>query len=379
MFTSNNLQFSDRAFDITVNHVTDANNKSIDFNVKKLQRYLKKHNGRSSEDFFKENSYFISLLFTKSDFNNKNVMDATIISHDNLQYGHNINILRNHSNTFNKIANGIYSNNKYNNSGITAKLFALAMNDTFTEIISKIQKVPNKFYTTYKNISYQMVDSLEESGKLTDNFNTKFLISNVSINGKQHILLAGCVTNPAPVNNLITRINNKEVIETSYPIAVADSDIIYKISLPSNEILDNSIIIPEYVYTIQINGSFTQFELDTTNVNDNVTNDIENASSYFFNTHFTYDTTWTPRIIPTMTELSPYQVKCHKMTNITQSPERVSVSLFTKPNKYDYIYLKLTIIPKTYVVGTLKIIFGDIYPTKLTNYYDNFEITISVE
>lgn len=379
MFTSNNLQFSDCAFDITVNHVTDANNKSIDFNVKKLQRYLKKHNGRSSEDFFKENSYFISLLFTKSDFNNKNVMDATIISHDNLQYGHNINILRNHSNTFNKIANGIYSNNKYNNSGITAKLFALAMNDTFTEIISKIQKVPNKFYTTYKNISYQMVDSLEESGKLTDNFNTKFLISNVSINGKQHILLAGCVTNPAPVNNLITRINNKEVIETSYPIAVADSDIIYKISLPSNEILDNSIIIPEYVYTIQINGSFTQFELDTTNVNDNVTNDIENASSYFFNTHFTYDTTWTPRIIPTMTELSPYQVKCHKMTNITQSPERVSVSLFTKPNKYDYIYLKLTIIPKTYVVGTLKIIFGDIYPTKLTNYYDNFEITISVE
>lgn len=211
-------------------------------------------------------------------------MDATIISHDNLQYGHNINILRNHSNTFNKIANGIYSNNKYNNSGITAKLFALAMNDTFTEIISKIQKVPNKFYTTYKNISYQMVDSLEESGKLTDNFNTKFLISNVSINGKQHILLAGCVTNPASVNNLITRINNKEVIETSYPIAVADSDIIYKISLPSNEILDNSIIIPEYVYTIQINGSFTQFELDTTNVNDNITNDIENASSYFFNT-----------------------------------------------------------------------------------------------
>lgn len=80
-----------------------------------------------------------------------------------------------------------------------------------------------------------------------------------------------------------------------------------------------------------------------------------------------------------MTELSPYQVKCHKMNNITQSPERVSVSLFTKPDKYDYIYLKLTITPKTYVVGTLKIIFGDIYPTNLTNYYDNFEITISVE
>ena len=186
-------------------------------------------------------------------------------------------------------------------------------------------------------------------------------------------------------NNIITSLNDKEVIEAKFPFASVNrksdskNEIVYKISLPYNSNLDtNNTLIPEYVYTMQVNGHFTVFEIDTINMQDNISKDIQNAESHFFNTNFVYDTTWTPRIIPTIFP-SEYKVKCHKVTNVIQSSDRISVSLFTKHDKYDYIYIKFTMNPNTYVVGTLNIIFSDIYPATFTNYYDDFKITVSKE
>ena len=377
---------SNRTVDLIANYVTDINNKCGDLDIKKLQGYLKKHNGQSSEDYLHNNSYCIGLLFTKSDFNNKNVMNAKIISHHHLQYGYKIDITKSINNTFQKIALGISSKNRFCDYGTTAGVFSLSMKNTFNEIISKIVKIPKKFYTTYKNINFKIVDSRQESGKLIDISNTNFFISNVSVNKKEHILLAGYINiNTNASNNIITSLNDKEVIEAKFPFASVNrksdskNEIVYKISLPYNSNLDtNNTLIPEYVYTMQVNGHFTVFEIDTINMQDNISKDIQNAESHFFNTNFVYDTTWTPRIIPTIFP-SEYKVKCHKVTNVIQSSDRISVSLFTKHDKYDYIYIKFTMDPNTYVVGTLNIIFSDIYPATFTNYYDDFKITVSKE
>jgi len=370
-------------FNLITNYVTNINSKSMDLDIKKLQNYIMKHNGQSSEDFLRVNSYSICLLFTVSSFSNKNIMNARIVAHDSLQYGHNIDITNKDSNNFHKISVGNVSKNKFGVSGITAGIFSLSMKKTFNQIISKFDNIPKKYHTVNKIITHQMIDPRQESGILYDDFNTNFMISNVSVNGKECILLTGYVNYTNTNSKLITSSNDKEVIETNFPFAIvnrkndAENEVVYKISLPFNVNLENSII--EYVHTIQVNGHFTKFKLDTTFLDDNITNDIQEAESYFFNTHFVYDTTWTPRIIPQMTHASPYQVKCHKVTNIVQSPEKIKISLFTKPDEYDYMYIKFTMLPKIYAVGTLKIVFGDIFPAKLTNYYDDFEILISKE
>ena len=125
-----------------------------------------------------------------------------------------------------------------------------------------------------------------------------------------------------------------------------------------------------------MNGSFTEYEL--TNIG-KISDDINTAKSYFFNTHFVHDTTWEPRIIPAFTppNHSPYKVKCYN-TGLNELSEPLSsVEIY---NNYDgeyFIYVKVSLKPKTYVVGTLKMLYGDIYPASLTNFYENFTFSVS--
>ena len=120
-------------------------------------------------------------------------------------------------------------------------------------------------------------------------------------------------TAPSSVNHSTFSINNREVIESSYPFAIINNtnselSYAYKINLPSNDAIETGY--SDYVYTIQMNGSFTEFEL---NDNGRISDDIHSAHSYFFNTHFVHDTTWEPRIIPPILSPTylPYKVKCY--------------------------------------------------------------------
>lgn len=181
------------------------------------------------------------------------------------------------------------------------------------------------------------------------------------------------------VNHSTFSINNKQVIETSYPFAVinnTDSELsyAYKINLPSSGIIETRYA--DYVYTIQMNGSFTEFELKD---NGRISNDIHGASSYFFNTHFVHDTTWEPRIIPPISSPNylPYKVKCYNTESGVVSEPRSSVEIFNNSGVEYFIYIKVALKPKSYVVGTLKMIYGDIYPVALTDFYENFKFSVT--
>lgn len=186
-------------------------------------------------------------------------------------------------------------------------------------------------------------------------------------------------TAPSSVNHSTFSINNREVIESSYPFAItnntnSDVSYAYKINLPSNDAIETGY--SDYVYTIQMNGSFTEFELKD---NGRISDDIHSASSYFFNTHFVHDTTWEPRIIPPISSPNylPYKVKCYNTESIAVSEPRSSVEIFNNSDREQFIYIKVTLKPKSYVVGTLKMIYGDIYPATLTKFYENFKFGVS--
>ena len=386
MLINNNFNSSDRAFDIIVGRVANANNACKDLNIKKLQNYLKKHNGGSAEDYIKKKSYSFSLLLTKNDFNRKDVMNALIVYHNKFHYGFDIDVTKTSNNTFNKISTGKYRTNKYNGSGVTAKLFALSMKDTFKDIISKIKPPTKKFHTNYKTITYTAIDPKETSGQLKDTSSSNFSFSNVSVNRKHYLLITCYVENAVGLNQLTTINNDREVVSTNYPFVLANynntqhEETVYKISIPNLPEL-NSNIISAYVYTLQINCKFTEFELDNITPNDNIDNDIQGAQSYFFNTHFSFDTTWSNKIIPTMTKKHPYEVASYNVSSITKAAfeQRVTFSLYTPDDdEKGYIYIKVKLLPKTYLMGTFDIVFGDIFPQKLTNFFDNFELTFSL-
>jgi hypothetical protein len=386
MIINNNFNSSDRAFDIIVDHVANANNACKDLDIKKLQNYLKKHNGGSAEDYIKKNSHSFSLLLTKNDFDRKDIMNALLVCHNQFHYGFGIDVTKTSNNTFNKISTGKYRENKYNGSGVTANIFALSMRDTFKDIISKIKPPTKKFHTKYKTITYTQIDPKETSGQLRDTSSSKFSFSNVSVNGKYYLLITCYVENAVGLNQLTTVINNREVISTKYPFVLSNynntenEETVYKISIP---ILPehSSNAIAAYVYTLQINCKFTEFELDNINLNDNINNDIQRAQSYFFNTHFGFDTTWSKIIIPAMTKERPYEVASYNASSMTQSlfEQRVTFSLYTPDaDEKGYIYMKVKLLPKTYLMGTFEIVFGDIFPQKLTNFFDNFALTFSL-
>lgn len=385
MLINNNFNSSDRAFNIIVDHVANANNACKDLDIKKLQNYLKKHNGGSAEDYIKKNSYSFSLLLTKNDFDKKDIMNALLVYHNKFQYGFDIDVTKTSNNTFNKISTGKYRKNKYNGSGVTAKLFALSMQDTFKDIISKIKPPTKKFHTNYKTITYIAIDPKETSGQVKDTSSSNFSFSNVSVNGKHCLLITCYVENAVGLNQITTTNNDREVISTTYPFALANynntehEETVYKISIP-NLPEYNSNIISAYVYTLQLNCKFTEFELDNMNLNDNIDNDIQGAQSYFFNTHFGFDTTWSNKIIPAMTKERPYEVASYNVSSITEAlfEQRVTFSLYTPDDEKGYIYMKVKLLPKTYVMGTCNIVFGDIFPQKLTNFFDNFALTFSL-
>lgn len=198
--------------------------------------------------------------------------------------------------------------------------------------------------------------------------------SNIVISGK-----TAANNTTSSVNHSTFSISNREVIESSYPIALinkteSDLSFAYKVNLPSNDYLETRY--SNYVYTIQMNGSFTEFEL---NDNGRISDDIDSAHSYFFNTHFVHDTTWEPRIIPPISSPNylPYKVKCYNTaSNIVLEP-RSAVEIYNNSDGEYYIYIKIILKPKTYVVGTLKMIYGDIYPTSLTDFYEKFIFSVT--
>ena len=186
-------------------------------------------------------------------------------------------------------------------------------------------------------------------------------------------------TAPSSVNHSTFSINNREVIESSYPFAIINNtnselSYAYKINLPSNDAIETGY--SDYVYTIQMNGSFTEFEL---NDNGRISDDIHSAHSYFFNTHFVHDTTWEPRIIPPILSPTylPYKVKCYNTESGVVSEPRSSVEIFNNSNLEYFIYIKVVLKPKSYLVGTLKMIYADIYPSSLTDFYENFKFGVS--
>jgi hypothetical protein len=383
MPNNNNFNSSDRAFNTIVDYVANVNNTCKDLDIKKLQNYLKKHNGGTTEDYIKQKSHSFSLLLNKNDFDSKNVMNALLVFHDRLLYGFGIDVKKLSNNTFNKISTGKYSENKYNGSGATAKLFVMSMQDTFIQIFSEIKKKPKKHHTIHKTITYSATDPKETSGKLKDTTSSIFSISNVSIHGKHHIMITCYEQHENLLNQLTTTINGREVISAHYPFVLANyntenKETVYKISIP-NLPVKNEEIIPAYVYTMQVNCKFTEFKLDDSLAN-NIDNDIKSAQSYFFNTHFGFDTTWSNKIIPVMTIEKPYEVVSYSVNSITQDQydQRVYFYLYTIPDEEGYIYIKIKLLPKAYVLATLHVVFGDIYPQKLTNFFDNHALTVSL-
>jgi hypothetical protein len=193
----------------------------------------------------------------------------------------------------------------------------------------------------------------------------------------KHTIVIQTASPSVSQNHLTFSINDREVIESSYPVALINkTDILksfaYKINLPSTDAIENGY--SNYVYTIQMNGSFTEFKLNPNGV---ISNDIDAANSYFFNTHFVHDTTWNPRIIPTISSSVPYKAKCYNTASAGVSEPDTTVEIFNNADGEYYIYIKITLKPQTYVVGTLKMIYGDIYPATLTNFYENFTFNVA--
>jgi hypothetical protein len=182
------------------------------------------------------------------------------------------------------------------------------------------------------------------------------------------------------LNQVTYGINNREVIQTNYPFAIINkSDISisynYKINLPSDSDINNkNISFHDYVYTIQLDGKFTEFDLDGSG--NPITNDIYTANSYFYNTHFVHDSTWNPRILPPILKNDPYKIKCYntELDKIT-FPKSI-IEIFNDPIDPFFINIKITLLPKMYLVGTFEITYGDIYPADLTDFYEYFRFTI---
>jgi len=183
-----------------------------------------------------------------------------------------------------------------------------------------------------------------------------------------------------PPNNtnttITTSVNQREVVESRFPFALSNKTnallaYSYKINLPVNNDLDK---IKDYVFSIQMNGKFSEFNLNDDN--SVITDDVYAVSSYFFNTHFVHDTTWEPRILPQISNNIPFKVNCHNVEYNTTTPPLSSVEIYNNSDSEYFIYVKFILPPKIYIVGTLNMIYGDVYPASLTNFYRNFVFTV---
>jgi hypothetical protein len=178
------------------------------------------------------------------------------------------------------------------------------------------------------------------------------------------------------VNKIDYLINDRNTITTYYPIAASNrqpSEIIkiIKINLPENI---QTLSIPEYVFTMIINFDFCEFEITSPN-NGIITGDINTANSYYFKSNFVNDTTWTPEILP-QSQYTPSIIgfipSCQKCNLSSPDCTTTFEILYDQSNKF--YYLKITLQSNIYVVGTLNVIYGDIYPSEKVT-YGNFNFT----
>lgn len=156
-----------------------------------------------------------------------------------------------------------------------------------------------------------------------------------------------------PSNKLTTRINQRETIETFYPFSMKN-----KTSLPM--VTQYTIQLPdihdEYVYSLSISMEYTEYRL----------NDIE---SYYFKSHFTYDSSWTDKEIPN-TPFTPTIYSCGG--TIT------SVSNFVLDYLNHTMTITITLPPNVYIVSSATIKLGQIYPMDKTLYDFDFFITRTI-
>ena len=182
------------------------------------------------------------------------------------------------------------------------------------------------------------------------------------------------------VNRVEYILNNRNTVATYYPIAVSNRTVapitkIWKINLPENIQTD---LAPEYVFTMIINLDFCEFEITTDPSGGAITTDINTANSYFFKSNFVNDTTWTPELLPqsqytpTVVGFTPSVYKCN-----TSSPSQTTTFNIEYESSNRFYYLKAVLQPNTYIVGTLNLVYGDIYPPEQVE-YDNFNFTIQL-
>jgi hypothetical protein len=183
------------------------------------------------------------------------------------------------------------------------------------------------------------------------------------------------------VNRVEYILNNRNTVVTYYPIAVSNRTVspitkIWKINLPENSQTD---AVPEYVFTMGINLDFCEFNLTGTGSGGIITGDINTANSYFFKSNFVNDTTWSPEILPqsqytpSVVGFQPSVYKC----NSSLPSEATTTFNIEYENSNRFYYLKAVLQPNTYVVGTLHLVYGDIYPPEQV-LYDNFNFTIEL-
>ena len=188
------------------------------------------------------------------------------------------------------------------------------------------------------------------------------------------------VSTQTSVNKTDYLINNRNTINTYYPIAASNRTVspitkIWQINLPENEQTD---AVPEYVFTMGINLDFCEFNITGTGSGGTITGDINTANSYFFKSNFVNDTTWMPEILPqsqytpTVVGYQPSVYKCN-----TSSPSETTTFSIEYENSNRFYYIKATIQPNYYVVGTLNLYYGDIFPPEQV-LYDNFNFTITL-
>jgi hypothetical protein len=164
-----------------------------------------------------------------------------------------------------------------------------------------------------------------------------------------------------PSNKLSTTIHNRETLITHYPFSLQNNTPVpitnvYTISLP--------VLLEVHVISIQFSMEYTEYTL-----NHDLAYNVDHCTSYFFKSHFTYDSTWITagKGIPNM----PYHPKIYSC----EESANVSTTTFTLDYDDNTIKLNITLPPDIYIVATSTIKLGQIYPRNNT-LYDDFEFSI---
>lgn len=130
----------------------------------------------------------------------------------------------------------------------------------------------------------------------------------------------------------------------------------------------------EYVFSIQINCSFCEFQLGNVNP---ITSDIQSVSNYQFGTNLVYDSSWNPDVLPPGGSIGSPRPALIPIINKTSSnnPGANSLADVNNPPPNATTVFKVWFEPTTrllniqavmqstyYIAGLFTISFGDIYP-----------------